>query len=191
MKPFQTLLCLIITVFLASVTSFAGTRVEIVLKNGGVVPAEDYFEEGDLICTYRYGALIKIPKASVLDIRQLEASADVKEVTPDPSIFQEKKRQPISDSGSTSGPENKEDECEQQLRHFRKQMQIYCGDAAHKAARVTRPPNAGGANRASVSKATADQFMAHVQSKVEASKASTNCEYYTNRVAYWEKKCGK
>lgn len=208
MKRFHILFFLfIIVLLLPSLSSFAKNRIKIVLKNGGIVRTDAYFEDNGQICTYRYGSLIRIPKSNISKIQKTESSGDVQEVTPDQSLFQEQKHEQAAISGSASGQKNKHkrligtqsvskqankaDKCEQKLRMFRKKKRIYCGDAAYKAGQVPRSPNLPRANSGTVSQETANQFKAHVKAKVTAYRAQRTCSYYKDMVEYWEKKCSK
>jgi hypothetical protein len=208
MKRFHILLFLfIIGLLLPSLSSLAENRIKIVLKNGGVVRTDEYFEENGQICTYRYGTLIRIPKSNISKIQKTESFGDVEEVTPDQSLFQEQKHEQAGSSRSASGQnkkhkrsigtksvskqESKEDECKRKLQIYHTEVKIKCGDADYKASHIPRAPNIPPANVTYVSKETADQFTAHVKAKAAAYKAQRNCTYYKDMVEYWEKKCGK
>lgn len=193
MKPSPALPCLLAALLLfAAVPAGSADRVEIVLKNGGVVNTEEYFEEGGEICIYRYGALLRIPRATVVEIREIERGYEAETVTPDPTLFREKDR----GTGAASPParQDQESECERKIRTYEKQMRIYCAKAERAeadAATVNRMPDLPRANSGTISHETADRFEAHVKSKVKAARAGRTCDYYKDGLKYWREKCGR
>ncbi len=69
----------------------------------------------------------------------------------------------------------------------RDSMEIQCYQAA--SAKISEAPNLPRANQTTVSEKTGKQFQEHVQSKVNAYKAGSACDYYKRKVAELEKKC--
>jgi hypothetical protein len=188
--PFLFGAAFLLIIFSLADTAFAAMGCYIKLKNGREIKASHCYEEGNQVFINRFGGYIAVNKSEVVEIASADvpSSAAADPALKDPTAASTTPTKKAPSESTKTEPTEKEKldkeiaDKEKILKLTLNSQMIYCGQAAQASANISPDPHVPKTNQATVSAKTGEAFQKHVESKVQAYKANSSCEYYNNKV---------